>query len=345
VMQEVSQREVHMECLQEPGKAVYQKMGEKLATVVVGDLSVKEKDLGWDKTDPWRLQLTQRRYTKDEINENDFKAYMASSDSEDSSAGSQDKEERKNKIRSLISSIKQEEVKNSKDVCGEMEVTFSSGLENKLESLIKEKLTGPEEPKTPFEQLIEKRAEKKREKKKLKKLKEIEEKKSGKEETPLIDDEDSQDDQAATQKKKTKKKDKKEKLKPLTEEQKRANEELSLLLMDPDQAPSSSPLPTPARLSKKAKKKALQQDQQETTKAVENMAQDNRFDPLFTDSRFARDPTSRHFDPKNAANKLILQEKQRRVPNPSTSTESDKKGDDIAKMMARIKSNQSKLNQ
>uniref|UniRef100_A0A6B2L024 ESF1 RRM domain-containing protein n=1 Tax=Arcella intermedia TaxID=1963864 RepID=A0A6B2L024_9EUKA len=347
VMQEVSQREVHTECLQEPGKAVYHKMGEKIATVDVGDLNVKEKDLGWDKTDPWRLQLTQRRYTKDEINENDFKAYLASSDSEDSSVGSQDKEERKNKMRSLISSLKQEEVKNSKEVCGEMEVTFSSGLENKLESLIKEKLTGPEEPKTPFEQLIEKRAEKKREKKKLKKLKEIEDKKSEQEETPLIEDHslEEEDEQIKAQKKKTKKKDKKEKLKPLTEDQKRANEELSLLLMDPAQAPSSSPLSTPARLSKKAKKKVLQQDQQETTKAVESIAQDHRFDPLFTDSRFARDPTSNHFDPKNTANKLILQEKHRRVLPNTPAPDTDKKGDDIAKMMARIKSNQSKLNQ
>jgi len=114
--------------------------------------------------------MTQRKFTKDEITDMDFAAYLASSESSESEDEGDEnvskdpesrKAETKEKYKNLVNALKGEE-----DINQEMEVTFTPGLSTKLENLIQQKLVGGGSgEQTPFEKLIEKRTENRRERK------------------------------------------------------------------------------------------------------------------------------------------------------------------------------------
>lgn len=101
--------------------------------------------LTWDDDDPTRMAVTRRKLTKEEIEENDFRAYIASSSEADSDAGTgeDDASRRKSKklkererMRALLlggddgpaEDLPEGWGGTTEDHSGEMEITFTPGL-------------------------------------------------------------------------------------------------------------------------------------------------------------------------------------------------------------------------
>lgn len=82
--------------------------------------------LMWDNDDPVYTQLVKRAFSGKELNENDFKAYLASTDSETS-----DIETVKKKYRSLLLDNENGLLHDRSNVVGDMQVTFLTGLNEK----------------------------------------------------------------------------------------------------------------------------------------------------------------------------------------------------------------------
>ncbi|KAG5437142.1 hypothetical protein PCANB_001118 [Pneumocystis canis] len=82
--------------------------------------------LMWDNDDPVYVQIVKRAFSGNEINENDFKAYLASTDSEVS-----DIEEMKKKYRTLLLETEKDSPYVKDTVVGDMQVTFTPGLNHK----------------------------------------------------------------------------------------------------------------------------------------------------------------------------------------------------------------------
>ncbi|CAG8661603.1 1635_t:CDS:2, partial [Paraglomus occultum] len=106
--------------------------------------------LTWDADDPDRVRLTRHSFTKDDIDNMDFKIYLASTDEE--SEG--DNDGIKQKYKNLLAEIEEE-----KEVDEDLEVTFAPALTE----------VNNEEDDELEETTIEKYLRKQKEKKKLKK--------------------------------------------------------------------------------------------------------------------------------------------------------------------------------
>ena len=78
--------------------------------------------LTWDQDDPARRNKTKKAFSQKEIEEMDLKEYLASSDSEE-----EDSEELKKKYRALLN-LDGKIGGKEKEVTGDMEITFTSGL-------------------------------------------------------------------------------------------------------------------------------------------------------------------------------------------------------------------------
>ncbi|KAA8895511.1 hypothetical protein FN846DRAFT_784971 [Sphaerosporella brunnea] len=81
--------------------------------------------LMWDEDDQQRKQVAKKAFSQREVEENELKAYLASSDSE---SDGDDKESKKEKYRALLGGLTFGG-KTKGEPTGEMEVTFTSGLE------------------------------------------------------------------------------------------------------------------------------------------------------------------------------------------------------------------------
>lgn len=111
--------------------------------------------LTWDAEDPERSKVTRRKFTKDDLKNMDFKAYLAS-ESEDDMAG-QD-EETKLKYQALMA---EEESNDSHQ--DDMEITFTPGLSEKAEKLMGEKREKEAQiDETVFDKYMRKRKEKRK---------------------------------------------------------------------------------------------------------------------------------------------------------------------------------------
>ncbi|KAI8609642.1 hypothetical protein BC830DRAFT_1149538, partial [Chytriomyces sp. MP71] len=129
--------------------------------------------LTWDLDDPDRVRVTKKRFSKDELKEMDFKAYLAS-DSEESSGDEEELKQRALKYKSLVGGADEEGVderdRSDEEATGDMEITFVPGLSenaaSKLKKLNKEKEEADNN--TVFQQERRKRKEKAKEKKALK---------------------------------------------------------------------------------------------------------------------------------------------------------------------------------
>lgn len=137
--------------------------------------------LTWDDDDPERTLITRRALTRKEIEENDFRAYIASSESESENADGPPTERNKanrDKLRALLLSGENEDLPEgwgAKDDGGDtdMEITFMPGLS--------------ETKKDGEETTLEKYQRKMKEKKKKRK-EETQSKKGEKTKTPIEDD-------------------------------------------------------------------------------------------------------------------------------------------------------------
>ncbi|KAJ3072928.1 pre-rRNA-processing protein esf1, partial [Podochytrium sp. JEL0797] len=119
------------------------------ATYTPGNFSTaalqhSKAQLTWDLDDPDRVRVTRKKFSKEELKEMDFKAYLAS-ESEESSGDEEEMRERMKKYKSLVEPEKEEGEGSEDDgeAMGNMEITFTPGLSEaaagKMKKLVKEK--------------------------------------------------------------------------------------------------------------------------------------------------------------------------------------------------------------
>ncbi|KAF9362380.1 pre-rRNA-processing protein esf1 [Mortierella sp. NVP85] len=96
--------------------------------------------LTWDEDDADRIKVTRHKFSKTDVEDMDFKAYLASSDEEDSE---DDIEATKRKYRALLERGKKDsddsDADSDDDKNQEMEITFAPGLSEKAAELLEAK--------------------------------------------------------------------------------------------------------------------------------------------------------------------------------------------------------------
>jgi len=279
-------------------------------------------ELTWDADDPRRREMTRKNFSKEELIEMDFKAYLAESSSEESDSESEEengedgekekakkskrkrkkKEKRKNvraKYKGLLQSIAGAEESNDNKWSGsskdgrmeDMEITFTPGLGDTIAEVVdrvrskKEKGGEEEEEEAPFDAYLRKREERQQEKRKRRKERK---------EREAEEDEDEDE-----------------------EEMRRKRAELELLVTRKAGKTAESELPSGKRLSKKAKLRKKQEAkakaEAEAKAASAKVLQDDRFAELFANPHeFELDPTNPNFK-KTSADKDILMERRKRL--------------------------------
>lgn len=290
------------------------------STFVTDALQHSKVKLTWDETPKERLTLSTRLFTQKEIDDMDFKAYLAS-DSEDSEQESSSLKDRyKNLLGGKFSFDKGKTEEDEEDV--DMEITFNPGLdENKVE----------EETKTE-ETTIEayKRKEKERREKRMEKFK-----------TKNGDDE----IEGAEKKEKSKKGKKLDKKRNQVDVKSQA--ELELLMMNEDDTKEREDhfsmrdvVKAEKRKGKKKGKKNYDEDLvQDDFKPDVN---DDRFKEAFENHEFAIDPTNSEFKKTNAM-KEILKERSKRLRKSDNGRTKNKKAKSSENLGAELKSLVSKF--
>ncbi|XP_078086493.1 ESF1 homolog [Mustelus asterias] len=311
-------------------------------------LSTSKAELTWDMTDHERVTTLRKRFKKNEIEEMDFKAYLASSSEEDDEAdveGAKESEQegdsqsmaaskgttktKKNvedqisKYRELLKNIQGKEEKN-KDM--EMEITWVPGLKETTEAIVKKKLERANIL-TPWEQYLEKKKDKKQQKRKKNNKAEEQEAKNaeGLSDDEIPSDVDLNDSfftdelgPSALQQKKTQKKIKKPMDKPLTPEEEddleKEKAKMALLLMDDEEEDRKhfnyDKIVEHQNLSKKKKKKLIKKKELLEEDNFKVDVADPRFQAIYTSHLFNLDPSDPGFKKTNAT-QSILEEKSR----------------------------------
>lgn len=293
--------------------------------------------LTWDETDLGRQRATMRKFTKEDILEMDFNAYLASSSDEDEPEKnengnhdlSDDEDKKIEKYKELLKEIEDREHKSDRDQ--ELEITWEPGLQETTEDLVTSKLKEKERRQmTPWETYLQNKKEKRKEKRK--------EKEAANDNSTARDSDESDDipsdvdlsdpffsqelgtdikskktpDKVSNEKGKKKRKRKAEE----TEEEKKAKAELELLLMDEKDDRQHFSLKGIMEKEKKSKKKRKRKAKDE--EIVEDNfnvdLKDSRFDALFTSHHFAVDPSDPQYR-KTKAMETILVERQKRREN------------------------------
>ncbi|KAL7285374.1 hypothetical protein ACG7TL_000469 [Trametes sanguinea] len=300
--------------------------------------------LTWDEDEPERTQITRRVLSKKEIEENDFRAYIASSsesEDEDAAGGSKSKNKaaERDKLRALLLGGGEDQMPegwgkgkgfddDEDDV--DMEITFTPGLSGAKDG---------EKEETTLEKYQRKMKEKKKKRKEelREKAKEHKEGKEEKKSKKGIDDdffggdsdEESEEEEESAKGKKGKDKDKKGKRKGKEsddDEERPARvestaEELALVAAseNPDAEPKHFDMKAVIRAEKRSGKKKkgkkgkkggddgdadLQEDFTINVK-------DERFQAVLEDHTFAIDPSNPHFK-KTKSMAALLEERSRR---------------------------------
>ena len=252
----------------------------------------------WDDDDPERNHVTRRALTKKEIEESDFRAYIANTSSESepdepktASNKKKDKKASRDRLRSLLLGGNDDampegwgEDDGAKDDV-DMEITFTPGLTSKKDE--------------NDETTLEKYQRKMREKRKKKKNEGKED--SGEKETEELEDEFFERDSEKLQGEKPKK-GKSNKIKANREkdvERTVATAEDLALLVQPDNLnaePKHFNLKSVIKAEKKRKRikgrKGKMDDDAEAQEDFVMNVKDERFKALFEDHQFALDPTN-----------------------------------------------------
>lgn len=267
----------------------------------------------WDDDDPERHQITRRVLTKKEIEENDFRAYIANTSSESEADGEdevstvkmKDKKAARDKLRSLLlggngENIPEgwgEEEGKGDDGDVDMEITFTPALSKK---------SGEETTLEKYQRKVNEKRKKRKE--------ELKEKyKESKDKDEKLEDEffevggDGGDDGVSLDevkvtsksKKKKKKKGSTNEEKPLSGPWKEATADELALLVAPDNAseePKHFSLKSVVKAEKQKKQKKgkrgkVEEDNEAQEDFVMNV-KDERFKALFEDHQFAIDPTN-----------------------------------------------------
>ncbi|QID83682.1 pre-rRNA-processing protein esf1 [Saccharomyces pastorianus] len=253
--------------------------------------------LTWDETPVDRVEVAKRAFTQKEIDDMDFKAYLASdSDESDEEVN----EDAKSKLKSLVGGLgfnsKKENANDSEEEEVDMEITFTPALEGGDEKPVE----GQEE--TSIEKI--RRKEKERRKARKQKVKELK--------------------QQSEKEKRGKSKSTNKKHVADEEELKnnaKSKAELELLMDDDGDAEAESSINSKAHFNmneilRSEKEKHKKSRYQKKERIVEDTftpdVEDPRFKEVFEDHDFAIDPTQPEYKGTQAMNK-ILKERGKRV--------------------------------
>ncbi|KIM32676.1 hypothetical protein M408DRAFT_20048 [Serendipita vermifera MAFF 305830] len=281
--------------------------------------------LTWDDDDPERTRITKRALNNKEIDEIDFKDLIVSASSEDEE---EDSKMDAQKLRALLLSGNDENLPEGwggtvRDKAGEMEITFTPGLSEKTK----------ENKATEDETTLERYQRKERERKKAKKAARQERlagtgtEKTSSKKTKKIDDaffaedtgsdEDSaldmsdadQDGSKPLKAKKTKRKEK-----HVTATEAATDAELALI-MDPSSGDGRkhfdmadiirSERRAEKGMKKRHGKRKRTEGGEEAADAVEVNLEDPRFKSIYSDPKFAIDPTNPNFKKTKSMKKLL----------------------------------------
>lgn len=298
-------------------------------------------NIAWDDDEPLRVKTLHRKFDPDQLNEMDFKAYLASDDEvsdgddddddDDSQENGEDGENKKKGLREkyralLLESGDPSEGREDNDD-KDMEITFNTGLED-LSKRILEKSKKNNSEETVWEAYLRKRSEKRKAKKKLAERSSEDETSNSDGEDPNDEERDNQsddfflDEESLDTGKKTgptvnssnmKKAVKKEtKLKSLStkmkDEEDASKAELELLLADDHGFENGV-----RGYNLKAKKtKGRKRDIPSEDKLPTVDYDDPRFSGLFTSHHFAIDPTDPQFKRSATYSRSIVQKQQKK---------------------------------
>ncbi|KAF9453871.1 hypothetical protein P691DRAFT_771161 [Macrolepiota fuliginosa MF-IS2] len=291
--------------------------------------------LTWDDDDPERYQVTRRQLTQQEIEDADFRAYIASSSSEDEGEGNiggvatlskKDKGASRQKLRALLLGGNDDALPEGWSNEGDgndvdMEITFTPGLSEQK----------GEDDETTLEKyqrkMREKRKQRKEERKGKAKTKEGEE---GQTEGDEFFDfgsgsegGDGAEAEGNVAKQKSQKKRGHKQPPHTTSTRKESTAEELALIAASDSVDGQGPkhfnmkavLKAEKRKGKKEMKKKRDQGENELQEDFTIDVNDERFKVLHEDHQFAIDPTNPHFK-KTKGMKALLEERQRRQKGP-----------------------------
>ncbi|CCH58446.1 hypothetical protein TBLA_0A06540 [Henningerozyma blattae CBS 6284] len=276
--------------------------------------------LTWDETPADRVEISKRAFSQKEIDEMDFKAYLASDSDESESELNNDS---KNKLKSLVGGgafgnvfgkDTEYDLDGSDDEDGvDMEITFTPGLDEKKEASDNE--TKKEE--STIEKL--QRKEKERRKLRKQKVKDLKEKSVQERKEKLNSNRNRN------------KKNNNELLKDEKEKQDKSKAELELLMMDEDDRISGVNNKAHFNMNeilRSEKEKGKKSKYQDKNKIVQDEFKpnlnDSRFDEIFEDHAFAIDPTQPEFK-QTSAMKEILNERTKRASKKQNKDKDNKK--------------------
>ncbi|RLV93959.1 Pre-rRNA-processing protein ESF1 [Spathaspora sp. JA1] len=263
------------------------------STFVTDALQHSKVKLTWDETPKERLTLSSRPLSQKEIDENDFKAYLASD-----SDGSEEEPDLKDKYQSLLGNgFGKKFGKDDEEDDVDMEITFDPGLKDNKEE---------EDEKDQDETTIDayRRKEKERRKRRMAKFKESKEA-------------EAEEETESKPKSKSKSKSKKHAAPPLDE---KSRAELELVLMDEENADKPDHFNMKDVVKSEKLKGSKKKNKKNNKKIDDEMTQDNfvanlndpRFKEIFESHEYAIDPTSSEFK-KTETMKQILKERSIRA--------------------------------
>lgn len=266
------------------------------STFVTDALQHSKVKLTWDETPKERLTLFSRPLSQKEIEENDFKAYLAS----DSDESEVEKDSSiKDKYQSLLGDTLTKFGKEENDDDVDMEITFDPGLNDKLGNNAEEE----DKEETTIEAY--RRKEKERRQKRLAKFKE------SKQTEEVANSQEGSADKSS----KNRKNSKKGKSMPDMDEKSKA--ELELILMDNQEGNNNEHfsmkevIKSEKDKKNKKNKKGKKIDQEMVQDGFVANLDDPRFKEVFESHDYAIDPTNSEFK-KTETMKKILKERSAR---------------------------------
>ncbi|KAH9316440.1 hypothetical protein KI387_025067, partial [Taxus chinensis] len=292
-------------------------------------------NISWDDDEPLRVKTLNRKYDPKQLNEMDFKAYLASdddvSDSDEDGEGEEDvmddgkKKDLREKYRSLLldsgDPLEHREDKDDKD----MEITFNTGLEELSKRILEKNKNKSEE--TVWESYLKKRNEKRKARKNMAT-------RSSEDESDYSDREDARNEEQGNQsddffldddsldsgemgvsiagskvEKVGKKKSKSKTIPSETKSEDASKAELELLLTD-DHGLESSVRGYNLKPKKSKGRKLKESPVEDKLPTVDT--DDPRFSALFTSHHFAIDPTDPQFKRSATYSRSIVQKQQKK---------------------------------
>ncbi|KAJ3158513.1 pre-rRNA-processing protein esf1 [Geranomyces michiganensis] len=320
---------------------------------VTNALQHSKVKLTWDDDDDDRVRVTKRHFTKNDLAEMDFKAYLASSSDESDDPDRDSAAAIRAKFMGILGEVGEAtDVYGNKDAEGDMEITFAPGLSEKAAKLLeKKKEDAALKDETVFDAYLRKRKEKRKAKKNARKAGDGSGGDSGEDGSNLDDhSESSEDDRAIDMDdpffaeefgddfkppknaaKAKSKPTKSGKNKKQTEEERRAEQnaraELELLIA-PTPGTSSAAAgegrhfdakqiikEEKAARNKKGRKAKKNKETREggVQDGFEINTSDPRFEALLENHNFAIDPTNPQFKKTQAMGKLLDERRKRRA--------------------------------